>query len=219
MICSPNNPTGAVLTADETEAVLQAARRVGAWVLSDEIYRGAELSGDTTPTLWGRYEKLVVTSGLSKAFGLPGLRLGWIVAPSDFIPELWKHRDYSTLMVSRLSDRLGSIALQPARREIILERTREIIRSQLPLLDTWVKSRADHLSYVAPLAGAIAYIDYELPIESTTLVEKLRIDRSVLVVAGDQVGLGRGFRIGFGYDPEKLERGLALVGEALDELR
>jgi aspartate/methionine/tyrosine aminotransferase len=85
LVTNPNNPTGAVLTEDEMEAVVEAARSVNAWIVADEIYRGAEIEGDTSPTFWGRYEKVVVTSGLSKAFALPGLRIGWVVAPEELI--------------------------------------------------------------------------------------------------------------------------------------
>ena len=216
MICSPNNPTGAVLSEDEIEAVLAAAARVGAWVLADEIYRGAERDGETTPSLWGRYDRLLVTSGLSKAFGLPGLRLGWTVAPPDLLEDLWRHRDYTTLMVGRLSDRLGTLALEPSMRERILQRTRGLIREGLEVVDAWVGRRPEVLSLVPPLAGAIAYVEYDLPVASRDLIERLRVERSVLLVAGDQVGLGKGFRVGFGYDRERLSAGLDVVGEALD---
>ncbi|MGH9369049.1 MAG: aminotransferase class I/II-fold pyridoxal phosphate-dependent enzyme, partial [Thermoanaerobaculia bacterium] len=67
LVTNPNNPTGAVFTEEEMDAVVEAARRVKAWLVADEIYRGAELSGGTSPTFWGRYEKTIVTSGLSKA--------------------------------------------------------------------------------------------------------------------------------------------------------
>ena len=83
LVTNPNNPTGAVFTEEEMDAVVAAARRVGAWLVADEIYRGAEVAGGTTPTFWGRYERTIVTSGLSKAFGLPGLRTGWVVAPKS----------------------------------------------------------------------------------------------------------------------------------------
>ena len=76
----PNNPTGARLTSGELDEICAIASRSGAWVVSDEIYRGAELDGVETPTVWGRYERVIVTVGLSKAYSLPGLRTGWVVA-------------------------------------------------------------------------------------------------------------------------------------------
>jgi hypothetical protein len=71
LITNPNNPTGAVLTAAEMDAVVDVASKAGAWLVADEVYRGAEVQGGTTPSFWGRYEKVVITSGLSKAFCLP----------------------------------------------------------------------------------------------------------------------------------------------------
>ena len=66
--------------------IVKVAERADAWIVADEIYRGAEVDTDpSTPTFWGRTEKVVVTSGLSKAFGMPGLRIGWAVAPPELI--------------------------------------------------------------------------------------------------------------------------------------
>src|SRR5947208_3500325 len=80
--------TGAVLTEEEMDEIVRGARKANAWLLVDEIYRGAEAGGPLTPTFWGRYDKLLITSGLSKAFGMPGLRLGWIVGPPKMIAKV-----------------------------------------------------------------------------------------------------------------------------------
>ena len=82
IICNPNNPTGARLTATISTRLRAIADRHGAWILSDEVYRGAELDGVETATMWGRSDRAIVTGGLSKAYGLPGLRIGWIVGPA-----------------------------------------------------------------------------------------------------------------------------------------
>ena len=208
LVTNPNNPTGAVLTADEMNAVVDVARKAGAWLVVDEIYRGAEIEGGTSPTFWGRYEKTIITSGLSKAFGLPGLRIGWVVAPPELIEELWIRHDYLTLTPSLLSDRLGAIAMEPQRRESLLARTRKIIRGNLPPLEDWFLKHDDIFTYARPQAGAITYCAYKLPIESTELINRLRIEQSVLLTPGDQHGLGKGFRVGFGYDLEKTLNGL-----------
>jgi aspartate/methionine/tyrosine aminotransferase len=220
MVCNPNNPTGHVLTEAEMDAVVAAASRVGAWIVADEIYRGAELDGDrTTPTFWGRYDRVVVTSGLSKAFGMPGLRLGWIVASEDLVRDVWIRHDYTTLSPSMVSDRLCEIAMEPDAREAILRRTRGIIRRQLPPLEEWIRSHEDILTYVRPRAGAIAYVAYDLPLESSELAERIREEQSVLVVPGDVLGLGRGIRIGFGYDIEHTLKGLDRVDDVLRRVR
>jgi len=208
MLTNPNNPTGAVLNETEMDAVVDIAQRAGAWLVVDEIYRGGEVQGDTSPTFWNRYEKTVITSGLSKAFGLPGLRIGWVVAPQQLIEELWIRHDYLTLSPSLLGDYLGAIAMEPQRREALLARTRQIICNNLPPVEEWFLKRGDIFTYVRPRAGAIMYCKYNLPIKSTELIERLRIEQSVLLVPGDQFGLGRGIRIGYGYDVGETIKGL-----------
>jgi len=218
VVTNPNNPTGAVLTESEMDEIVRAARRVNAWLIADEIYRGAEVSGPISPTFWGRYDKLLLTSGLSKAFGLPGLRIGWIVGPAKTIAKLCQYRDYTTLTPTYLSDRLACIVMQPARREAILERTRNIIRDHLPRLESWIHSHDDVFTYIPPLAGAIAFIRYKLPIASSALFDKLRIEQSVLITPGDHFGAGKYIRVGYGYDIDYTLKGLARVDIAIQQL-
>ena len=216
MVCNPNNPTGHVLTAPEMEAIVEAADRVGAWIVADEIYRGAEIDTDeTSPTFWGRYDKVVITSGLSKAFGMPGLRIGWVVAPEETIGDVWIRHDYTTLTPGKISDELAAVAMEPERREWILARTRDIIRRQLPPLEDWIHSHDDVFRYARPAAGAIAYVAYDLPQRSMELIDRIRTEQSVLLVPGDVFGLDRGIRIGFGYDIEHTLKGLSRVDEVL----
>jgi hypothetical protein len=219
-ICNPNNPTGARLTSEELDAVCAAASRVGAWVISDEIYRGAERdAGDETPTIWGRYERAVVTSGLSKAYGLPGLRIGWIAARPETIEALWGIHDYTSIAPGATSDLLARIALSPPNRERIIARTRGIVRTNYPIVRKWIDARAPLLSHIPPEAGAIAFVRYQHEINSTDLVNRLRDEHSVLVVPGNHFGMDGWLRIGFGSDPAYLERSLQLVGAMLDTIR
>jgi aspartate/methionine/tyrosine aminotransferase len=219
VVTNPNNPTGYVLTEEEMQIVVGEARRVGAWILSDEIYRGAEISGPLSPTFFGRYEKVIVTGGVSKAFALPGLRTGWIVAPQQLVRRLCEHHDYLTLTPSFLSDYLADIVMQPKRRDAILRRTRTIIGQNLPVLEKWLTKHADIFDYARPVAGAIATIKYRLPIASVTLLNRLRLEQSVLIVPGAHLGIGRYLRIGFGYDVALLKTGLRRIDPVLQELR
>jgi aspartate/methionine/tyrosine aminotransferase len=215
MICNPNNPTGGVLTESEMEAVVEVAARADAWIVADEIYRGAEVDTDvTTPTFWGRHDKVVITSGLSKAFGLPGLRVGWAVAPTDVVARIWEHHDYTTLTPGLVSDRLTAVAMEPARREQILARTRGIIRTNLPELESWLATQPA-LRHIRPIAGAITFAEVDLPIPTREVVERIRLERSVLLVPGEMFGVANGIRFGFGFDVQHTLKGLALAGETL----
>ena len=218
LVTNPNNPTGAVLTEAVMESVLKVARRANAWLMVDEIYRGAEVEGSISPTFWGRYDKVIVTSGLSKAFALPGLRLGWVVAPPELIEKIWIGHDYLTLTPNMVGDHLGTIALETSRREALLARTRGIIRKNLPFLEEWIEDHDDVLRYARPKAGAIAYFEYDLPIRSSELVDTLRREQSVLIVPGEHFGLSKGFRVGFGYNIEKTLKGLARLDVLLQRL-
>ena len=215
LVTHPNNPTGAVLTEEEMDEIVRVARGCGAYIVADEIYRGAEVSGTTTPTFRGRYERVLVTSGLSKAFGLPGLRIGWVVGPPAVVRRLWSYRDYTTIAPGALSDRLARVALEPERREAIFARTRGIILTNLPVLESWMRSHGDVFDYIPPRAGAILLARYALPTGAVALVEKLRVEKSVLVVPGDHLGAPRHLRLGFGSDTQYLREGLARIDEMI----
>jgi hypothetical protein len=218
LVTNPNNPTGSVLSEEEMREIVAVARKAGAWLVADEVYRGAEVAGEElTPTFWGRYSKTIVTSGLSKAFGLPGLRIGWVVAPPKQIAKLEMYRDYLTLTPTMLSDYLATVAMKPAKRGQLLQRTRGIVRTQLPVLDRWIRAHSDVLDYTPPAAGAIALLQYRLPVSSRKLFDRLRIEKSVLITPGAHFGIrGKYFRVGFGYDIEKLRSGLARISEFLN---
>jgi len=218
LICNPNNPTGARLTAAELDGICRAAARVGAWVVSDEIYRGAELDGQETATVWGRYDRAIVTSGLSKAYGLPGLRIGWVVGPPPFIDELWGIHDYTTIAPGAINDRLACMALAPDRRQRLLARTRAILHANYPILRDWIDRRAPLLSHVPPEAGAIAFVRYHHAVNSTTLIDRLRVDQGVLVVPGDHFEMDGYLRIGFGSDSSHLVGSLERIGALLDTI-
>jgi len=219
LVTNPNNPTGAVLTDEEMDAVTRAARRAGAWIVADEVYRGAEVSGTTTPTFWGRHDKVLITAGLSKAFGLPGLRTGWIVGPPKTIARLCSYHDYLTLTPTYLSNYFAEIVMEPERREAILERTRGIIRRNLPRLERWIHTHDDIFTYIPPRAGAIALVRYGLPIGSVALFDRLRRDQSVLITPGAHFGIRRYMRIGYGGVADHLKASLARIDTTLLELQ
>ena len=214
VICNPNNPTGARLTASELDAIARAADKHGAWILSDEVYRGAEIDGQETASMWGRSPRAIITSGLSKAYGLPGLRIGWIVAPPELIASFWSYHDYVTIAPGALSDRLARVAMRPERRARLFERTRGILRRNLPLIEAWL-TEAGGFRWIKPEAGAIVYVKYEHPINSTELVNRLRVEKSVLTVPGDHFGMDGYLRLGFGEPPEYNRAGLDRLKELL----
>jgi aspartate/methionine/tyrosine aminotransferase len=219
-VCNPNNPTGTILKDAEMEAIIEAARRSGAWILADEVYAGAErVAEETTPSFYGRYEKVLAVGSLSKAYGLPGLRIGWAVGPAPVVDELWARHEYLTLSATMLSNHLAAYALSPQVRPRIIQRTRGYIRRGYPVLEQWMRDQGDILSATPPQAAAIAFVKYGLDIDSTRLVERLREEKKVLIVPGDHFGLDRFVRISYGQPHEYLKPALDRIGDLIRELR
>jgi aspartate/methionine/tyrosine aminotransferase len=219
-ICNPNNPTGRILTSAEMDAIVAAANRAGAWILSDEVYAGAErLSDEETPSFWGRYDRVLVQQSLSKAYGLPGLRLGWIVTQPELRDQLWRRQEYTVICPACLSDQMAQIALSPEVRPTILQRTREYIRRGYPVLEEWLAGHGEAFSLVPPQAAAIAFVRYNLNVNSSELVDRLLREKSVLIVPGDHFGLDHHLRISFGLPHEYLRAGLERIHQLVTELQ
>ncbi|MEM7345261.1 MAG: aminotransferase class I/II-fold pyridoxal phosphate-dependent enzyme [Chloroflexota bacterium] len=215
-ITNPNNPTGAVLTQAEMERIVAIADKVGAWILADEVYRGAELDGDLSPSFWGMYDKVLIVSGLSKAYTLPGLRMGWLIGPPSVAENAWGYHDYTTITTGALNDRLAQLAMRPETRRKILQRNRDISARNLETLTDWLASHAGMFRFIPPQIGGVAFIGYNRPINSTDLVLKLLHEQSVLIVPGDAFGVDGYVRVGYGA--HNLKPGLGLINNTLQTL-
>ena len=218
-VCNPNNPTGAVMREEAVNEICEIAEKAGAWIISDEVYQGAELDGVMAPTFWGRYRKVIVVNGLSKAYGLPGLRIGWIATTRDLVEKLWAYHDYSTIAPTTLGDYLARKALEPEMRVKILARTRQILRANLPIIKGWVESNRQNFSFVPPKAGAIAYMKYNLKINSSQFADRLLREKSTLIVPGDHFGMDGYLRVGYGSQKEYLTTGLNRISELVEQIK
>ena len=219
-VCNPNNPTGYILTGEEMEAIVAVAERVGAWILSDEVYTGAERLTDTeTPSFWGKYDKSLCTNSLSKAYGLPGLRIGWVAGPADTVDDIAMRHEYVTIGASMLSNHLAGYALSPEVRPRLIQRARTYVRRGYPILDAWLEGHEGLFSVVPPQAAAIAYVQYHMDINSTELMMRLIEEHSVLIVPGDQFGMDHYLRISHGLPEDRLRAGLDRIDEGIKELQ
>ncbi len=218
-ICNPNNPTGAIVGESDLKAIADIAADNDAWLVSDEIYRGAELQDEKAPSIYGIYDKTIITSSLSKAYGLPGLRLGWAVCPTEQVAkELWTYSDYTSICPSKVSDWLATLALNPKVQAKIEERTRKVVQKNWSIMKKWLDSHADVLEYVAPSAAAICFVKQNTGIDSLELVIRLMKEKSVLISPGEHFEVPGYLRIGFGTEPDHLEPALARISELLTEL-
>jgi aspartate/methionine/tyrosine aminotransferase len=210
-VTNPNNPTGAVLARQAMERIVAAVDKHDAYLIADEVYRGSELDSRPTPSFWGMSERVIVTSGLSKAFGIPGARIGWLVGPPDFVAECWAQHDYISIGPGRLSDMITGFVVRPENRKRLFARGAEALNRNLKLVRQWAADLDGLIQYTEPRAGAFVFARYHGNLPSVELAERLRTNQSVLVVPGAQLGLEGYLRIGIGVPTDKLERGLARI--------
>lgn len=219
ILCNPNNPTGKVLDEAEMAAVVAAAERVGAWILADEIYRGAELGErPETASFWGRSSRVLCAGSISKALGHSGLRVGWLVGPADTIADIRRRQDYTSIGTTAVGQYVATRVLAPERRQALLRRAREILNRNRDIVAAWVGRHGNRLSWRPPEAGGIAFIRYDLPMGSEDFSRLVRERESCFVVAGAWFGLEGHIRLGIGGDSHELEEGLKRVDRVLATL-
>lgn len=217
-ISNPNNPTGSVLSEQAMRRIVERCDRVGAYLIADEVYLGAEIERPRTPSFWGMSDRVIITSGLSKAFGIPGVRIGWIVGPKVFIAQCWTEHDYLTICPNKLSDRIARTAVTLENKEKCYQRTRHILQNNLSVMHEWVTGFGDFLTWREPEAGAIAFLRYNNAMDSVELCEHIRSRQSTLIVPGAHLGMEGYVRIWLGGKEEFLREGLRRVGEELKKL-
>ncbi len=217
-VCNPNNPTGAILSKQHMEEIIRLAETVGAWIFADEIYIGGELNGIETPSFWGLYDKVIISSGLAKSYALSGLRIGWLAGPKDIIEKAWLYHDYTSITTGILSDYVGTLVLQPDMRKKVLARSRGLLNENLTVLTKWAEKHEDLFKFIPPRAGGMSFLRYNMDINSTELAARLREDKSVLIIAGDCFGMDHYIRIGIGGEKGHLLAGLNLIDETLREI-
>lgn len=216
---TPHNPTGAMLSEAELRHVYTLAESVNAWVMADEAYRWLTVpNGDSpAPPIRDIGELGISVGTLSKPFGLPGLRIGWIAGPPDLIAACWAARDYVSLSPGKLNDALAVIALR--HRDELIERTREIVSRNLETAEAWFIANADLVAWNPPRGGLLALMTYALDIPSLELANGLAEDASVMLAPGSVFNIEHHLRIGIGQEPEIFAEGLERTSDYLRQLR
>ena len=181
-INNPNNPTGALMQREMLEEIASIARGCGAWLLCDEVYRGTDQMGNgATESITDLYERGISTAGMSKAFSLAGLRLGWVTAPREVIDQVMIHRDYNTISVGVIDDYFASLALENSSK--ILARSQAITRTNLAILSEWVDQQP-LISWVKPRSGTTALLKYALDMPSRDFCVALLQETGVMFTPG-----------------------------------
>jgi aspartate/methionine/tyrosine aminotransferase len=215
---NPNNPTGSILTPEEMRRIVSICQKTGAWLHADEVYRGTELAADETPSFWGMYERVICVNSMSKAYGLAGLRIGWAIAPPEMVEELWRRHEYGVIAAAGPSMKLAEIALQPAKRKMLLDRQRRLSREGHAVLERWVRGQAGRFSVSKAVATSIAFVGHNFSMPSAELADHIRRKASVLVAPGGYLGTENHLRITVGYEPEEVRKALDKIGALAEEL-
>ena len=209
-LCDPNNPSGTVLGDEDRRALAALTARRGVWLHVDEIYRGSEIDADPEAlpsTAWGLGEHVVVTGGLAKSFGCPGLRMGWLVAPEPIVAEAHRRQDYTTIGTGALAQFVAERVMAEPVRSRLLGRGRGILAAGRAQVAAWL-ARHEGWGWTEPAASGMAFVSYPFDVPSETLVRELREAAGTFVCAGSWFGREGHLRIGFGVHPDELADGL-----------
>jgi aspartate/methionine/tyrosine aminotransferase len=197
----PHNPTGFVPSKDEFTAIIELVHDRGAYLLSDEMYRFLEVEpGRTLPAACDLYERAFSLFGLSKSFGLPGLRVGWLASQdAEMLEEISRVKDYTTICGSAPSELLAIIALR--NRKSIIDQQSERVRRNVTVLESFIKEHQDRFTWNRPVGGSICF-PRMLGIDDTyVFCEQLVAETGIMMAPSRVFQYGdHHVRVGFGRD-------------------
>jgi aspartate/methionine/tyrosine aminotransferase len=197
-INTPHNPTGLLMPAAVFQQVLALAAQRGIIVFSDEVYRESEHDPATClPAACDVYEHAVSLGSMSKTYGLPGLRLGWLATRDpEIIHRTVEFKYYTTICSSAPSEFLTALALR--HREVLMQRTLEIVRRNLTLLDSFIQQHANLFEWKKPNASTIGFPRFKPQRDVSAFCTELVQNSGVLLLPGTVYDQPRHIRFGFG---------------------
>ncbi|MFE4330586.1 capreomycidine synthase [Streptomyces sp. NPDC056831] len=213
----PQNPTGATVTEAELHGIVALAREAGAHLLWDGAFTDLTYDTPPLPDVTTLYERAVSFGTFSKAFGLPGLRFGWCVAPRELLTDCVHIRDYTTLHVSPLNELLAQAVLENA--QAFIQPRLDQARANRALLLDWAAAHRDLVSLAPPAGGVSAFPRLIDVADVDAFCDGLFRKHGVLVIPGSCFGSTQHIRVGFGGRTDQLTGGLDRLTDALKEAR
>jgi aspartate/methionine/tyrosine aminotransferase len=209
ILTTPHNPTGAHLSRSTFDEVVAIVRRQGAWLFSDEVYRGLEhFAGERLPRAVDVYERGVSLDGLSKSYGLAGLRLGWLALRDRTLRErILAFKDYLSMCNAAPSEALGAIAVRQT--DLLQARSRARLASNLELLDAFFSRHPDWFEWTRPRAGSVAFARF-LRGSAEAFCDRAVAEAGVMLVPSTKFDAGDS-HIRFGYGRSNLAEALATL--------
>jgi len=210
----PHNPTGVTLEPEEQEALVAAAAEVGAHLVWDGAFTRLVYEGRTPlPEPIALDERALSLGTLSKAYGLPGLRVGWVVGAPETLRKFAHVRDYTLLHLSPLVETIAAAVFEHG--DALVERRRRRAAENRERLRAWIESQEGRVRWVPPAGGASCFPRLERVADVDALCRRLATEHRVLLVPGSCFGAPRHVRLGFGGAPESLAQGLSCLNEEL----
>ena len=203
----PHNPTGSYPSTADYQQILDLARENDLYLFSDEMYRFLEHgAAERLPSACEVYEKAISLFGMSKTFGMAGVRLGWLVTKNEGLyAKMAAFKDYTTICGSAPSEILSIIALRS--KEKIIDRHLARIKRNLALLDAFFEEFADRFAWVRPAAGTIAFPRLKGPVSASDFCQRVVQEAQIMLLPSTVFDYGdQHFRLGFGREnmPEVL---------------
>jgi aspartate/methionine/tyrosine aminotransferase len=215
VVNNPNNPTGRVHDADTIRAVYDIAADADAYLLCDEVYRPLAAPDVAPPTAASLGPYGISTCGLSKGYGLAGLRLGWLAGPPEVVEAAWQWKDYTTISPPAVSQRVAEQVLDPETGEQILRENRELAAWNHELVRSFVADRG--LDWSDPETGVNAFV--EVPdgfYGGRSFCERVVEEVDLVLAPGEAFDQPDYFRFGFGSETEHLKEGLGRLDAFLE---
>lgn len=209
----PHNPTGATLSPAEQERLIAAVARVGAYLVWDGAFTELTYDAPPLPDPVLLYDRALSMGTLSKAYGLPGLRVGWCLASPEVLETFAHLRDYTILHLSPLVELLAQRAIERA--DALVALRLGTARENLALLGRWIEDQSGRVEWVPPEGGVCAFVRFPPPLDVDAFCHRLAEERRVLLVPGSCFHQPQHARLGFGCSREELTRGLTAVAELL----
>jgi capreomycidine synthase len=212
----PHNPTGASLNAEQQEELISVIEEAGAYLFWDEAFAELVYDGLPLPNPALRYERAISIGTLSKAYGLPGLRVGWCFAPPEILDRCVHLRDYITLSMSPLVELIARLAIEKA--DDLLSSRLLQAHINLELLAAWVEQHRDDVEWVRPKGGVCAFLHLGKIKDIEAFCHQLAQKHSVLLVPGTCFNHESFVRLGFGGPTSQFKQGLSRLSELHAEL-
>jgi capreomycidine synthase len=210
----PQNPTGASVTAEEQAALIARAAQFGSYLVWDNAFGEITYDAPALPDPTRLYERALLMGTLSKCYGLPGLRVGWMAAAPEVLEECVRLRDYVTLHLSPLVELIAARAI--AASELLVGPRREQARHNRAIVCEWLAARPHQLRWAPPQGGVTFFPELLVDVDVEDFCHRLAREAKVMLVPGVCFGSPRHVRLGFGGPTATLREGLARFGALLD---